>query len=132
MPMIFFGPDLPVREGPRPIRVRTFAHDQVLPIRRDVAQARPHAQPVRQVARLVRAGCAEVETHRAVDRTLLDGVLAEDAILRIHPRALGALAFLAVLPRPDAVVGTALTADHDVAVALVGEHLTMAGPIEHG
>ena len=87
---------------------------------------------MRQVARLVRAGCAQVETHRAVDRTLLDGVLAEDAVLRIHPRALGAVAFLAVGPRADAVVGTALTADHEVAVGLVCDHPTMARLIEDG
>ena len=65
--MVLLGPHLPVGPSSVAIRFRTFADDEFLAERRDLAQPRTHAKPVRHRPRLVRAGGAQVEADGAVD-----------------------------------------------------------------
>src|SRR5205814_10637440 len=99
MSTVLLRPHQPVRQRPASIGVWALAHDQVLPERRDLAEARAHAQPVRHAALLVGSGRTQVESDGAVDRALLDGLLAQTAIRRVDPAALGSLALPALCPR---------------------------------
>src|SRR5205823_10644301 len=89
------------------------------------------AQPVVESAWFVGSCWTEVEADRAVDRTLLDRILAQDTILGVDPRAGRAVSLLAVGPGADAVIGTRLTADKEVAVRLIGDHRAVPRLVEH-
>src|SRR2546422_9431429 len=132
MPVILLGPYLPVGERPPHVRVRPLADDQLLSVRRDVAEPAAHADPVRQDARSAWRHRDEVETHCAVDRTLFDRVPSQLAVLGVDPRSRGAAALLAVGPRVNSESGARVAADQEVAVGLVSDHTAMAGIVGDG
>src|SRR5204863_9856830 len=82
--------------------------------------------------RLVGPSAAEVEAHGAIDSSLLDRVLAEHAVLGVHPGSLSAVALFAVGPAADPVVGAGLAAHQEVAIRLVGDDAAMSRVEEHG
>src|SRR2546428_5718053 len=132
MPVILLGPSLPVGERPPHVRVRPLADDQLLSVRRDVAEPAAHADPVRQDARSAWRHRDEVETYCAVDRTLFDRIPSELAVLGVDPRSRGATTLLAVGPRVDSESGARVTADQEVAVGLVSDHTAMPGIVGDG
>ena len=124
--VVLLGPDVPVGDGPAVVGVRAPAHDQVLAVGRDLAQARAHAQPVSHGARLHRFGRVEVEPDGAVHRALLDRVLAQDPVLGVNPRAGQAIALLAIRPGVDPELRPAVTAHQEVAIPLVSDDPAMS------
>ena len=131
MAVVLFRPHLPVGARPAEICIGSTRRDEVLPEGRDLAEARAHAQPVAERPRLVGCGGADVERNRAIDRALFDRMFAQNPILRVHPRAGGAVALLAVGPARDAVVGAGLAADQEVAVRFVRDDCAVAGLVEN-
>ena len=129
--VILLYPHVPVGDGPAVIGVRPATHDQVLAVHRDLAQPCSHAHPVRERAGLHRLRGCEVEADGAVHRPLLDRVLAQDSVLRVDPGTRQAVALLAVGPRVDSELRSAVASDQEVAVALVRDDPAMARVESH-
>src|SRR5207245_7648890 len=108
----------------------SLADDEHLPVSRDVAQPRAHAQPVGHGPGLVRDGGAKVKADSAVNRALLDRILAKHAVLGIDPRPREPVAFLAVRPCTDTERGVALPPHKKVAIAFVGDPAAITCVVE--
>src|SRR5260370_24481369 len=131
--MILLGPHLPISLRASLVNSRPATHHQILSVRRTLAQPRAHAEPLGQFARFARGARSEVEADRAIDRSLLDRVAAEHAVLGVDPGPGEPVALLAVGPGVDPELGAGHhTTDEKVAVAFVGDHAAMSRVVSNG